>query len=317
MRQALVFAALVCVPLSLCAADRTLSYEGRPSAIYFSPDSKTVSAGSWSGGIRAWDVESGSPMKNKTGLRGTFLLSASLYAVIDEEHHTVAIWNLVTESRLQLFKEVDPSMLAVSHDAKQLAISSEEAETVAIWNLATGKRTQLLQDGAGGAARLAYSPNDHALLSTNYDNDIRLWNTETGELIAKVSDAIGTMFGAEFTPDGQQLIVAGLDETVYIRDAKTLAVVRQIKGQGAIIARLAISPDGRMLVTASRDPVDARNPAKVLIWDLPAGKIERVLQAAHPAFALAFSLDGKWLALALKDKQISLLSSVGQVDSPP
>jgi hypothetical protein len=56
MRQALFFAALVCVPLSLCAADRTLSYEGRPSAIYFSPDSKTVSAGSWSGGIRAWDV---------------------------------------------------------------------------------------------------------------------------------------------------------------------------------------------------------------------------------------------------------------------
>jgi hypothetical protein len=53
----------------------------------------------------------------------------------------------------------------------------------------------------------------------------------------------------------------------------------------------------------------------VLIWDLPAEKIERVLQATHPAFALAFSPDGKWLAL--KDRQISLLSSVGQVDSPP
>jgi hypothetical protein len=34
----------------------------------------------------------------------------------------------------------------------------------------------------------------------------------------------------------------------------------------------------------------------------------------HPAFALAFSPDGKWFALAIKDKQISLLSSVGQVD---
>jgi WD40 repeat protein len=309
MRQALFLAALVCVPLSLCAADRTLSYDGRPSAIYFSPDSKTMSAGSWSGGIRAWDVGSGSTKIDKTNLRGTYLLSASLYAVIDDEHHTVAIWNLAADSRIQLFKEVVPSMLAVSHDAKQLAISSEESETLEIWNLATGKRTQLLQDGVGGAARLAYSPNDRALVSTNYDNDIRLWNTDTGELIAKVGEATGTMFGAEFTPDGRQLIVAGLDETVYIRDAKTLATVRQIKGQGAIIAGLAISPDGRTLVTASRDPVDARNPAKVLIWDLPAGKIERVLQAAHPAFALAFSPNGKWLALALKDKQISLLSS--------
>jgi WD40 repeat protein len=110
-----------------------------------------------------------------------------------------------------------------------------------------------------------------------------------------------------FTPDGKQLIVAGLDETVYIRDAKTLAVVRQLKGQGEMIARLAISPDGRTLVTSGRDPTDARNPAKVLIWDLPSGEIERVLQAAPPAFAAAFSPDGKWFALALKDKQITLL----------
>jgi WD40 repeat protein len=307
MRQILFFTALVCAPLGLCAADRTLSYEGRPSAIYFSPDSKTAVAGSWSGGIRAWDVESGNLLKDKTGLKGTFLLSPSLYAVIDEDNRTVAIWNLAAESRVQLFKGVDPSNLTVSHDAKQLAISFEEAQTVEIWNLATGKRNQLLRDGAGAAATLVYSPNDQALVSSNYDNDIRMWNTETGELIAKAGDSTGTMFGAEFTPDGKQLIVAGLDETVYIRDAKTLAVIRQLKGQGEAIARLAISPDGRTLVTSGRDSTDARSPAKVVIWDLPAGEIERVLQAAHPAFALAFSPDGKWLALTLNDKQITLL----------
>jgi len=222
MRQTLLFAALVCAPLGLCAADRTLHYEGRPSAIYFSPNSKTAVAGSWSGGIRAWDVDSGDPVKDKTGLRRTFLLSRSLYAVIDEDNRTVAIWNLAGESRVQLIKGVDPSNLAVSHDAKQLAISSEEAQTVEIWNLATGKRNQLLQDGAGAAAALVFSPNDQALVSANDDNDIRMWNTETGELIAKVGGPTGTMFGAAFTPDGKQLIVAGLDETVYIRDAKTL-----------------------------------------------------------------------------------------------
>jgi WD40 repeat protein len=211
-------------------------------------------------------------VKDKTGLKGTFLLSPSLYAVIDEDNRTVAIWNLVGQSRVRLFKGVDPSTLAVSHDAKLLAISSGEAQTVEIWNLATGKQNQLVQDGAGGAARLVFSPNDQALVSANYDNDIRMWNTETGQLFARVGDPTGTMFGAEFTPDGKQLIVAGLDETVYIRDAKTLAVIRQLKGQGEAIARLAISPDGRTLVTSGRDPIDARNPAKVVIWDLPSGE---------------------------------------------
>ena len=74
-----------------------------------------------------------------------------------------------------------------------------------------------------------------------------------------------------------------------------------------IMARLAISPDGRVLVTSGRDPTDARKPAKVVIRDLPSGEVRRVLQAAHPAVALAFSPDGKWLALALKEKEITLL----------
>lgn len=307
MRQALFFVALVFAPLGLCAADRILSYEGRPSAIYFNSDGKTVVAGSWSSGIRAWDADTGKLVKDKTGMKGTFLLSPSLYAVVDEDNRTVAIWDLVGESQVQLIKDVDPSALAVSHDGKRLAISAEDAQSVEIWNLATGKRNQLLQDGAGGAASLVFSPNDHALVSANYDNDIRIWDAETGQLIAKEGDPTGVMFGAEFTPDGKQLIVAGLDETVYIRDAKTLAVVRQLKGQGEVIANVAISPDGRTLVTSGRDATDARKPAKVLIWDLPSGMIKRVLQAAHPAFALAFSRDGKWLALALKDKQITLL----------
>jgi WD40 repeat protein len=307
MRQALFFVALVLVPLGLCAADRSLPYEGRPSAIYFTPDSKTVVAGSWSSGIRTWDVDSGKPVKDKTGTKGTFLLSHSLYAVVDEDNRTVAIWNLVGESRVQLIKDVDPSNLAVSHDGRLLAISAEDAQTVEVWNLATGKRDQLLQDGAGGAASLVFSPDDHALVSANYDNDIRMWNTEMGRLIAEAGDPTGAMFGAGFTPDGKQLIVAGLDEMVYIRDAKTLAVIRQLKGQGEVIADVAISPDGRTLITSGRDATDARKPAKVLIWDLHLGTIKRVLQAAHPAIALAFSRDGKWLALTLKDQEITLL----------
>jgi WD40 repeat protein len=305
MRQALFFAALVCAS-PLYAADRTLPYEARPNTIYFSPDSKTVMAASWSGGIRAWDVDTGKPVKDKTDLKGAYLLSPSLYAVVDEGNHTVAIWNFAAESPIRLFKGVDFSALAISHDARQLAIASEERQCVEIWNLATGTLNQRLPDGAGGADRLVFSPDGRTLVSANGDNDIRMWNTETGALVARVGDPTGMMFGAEFTPDGKQLIVAGLDETVYVRDANTLEVVRRLKGQGEPVARLAISPDGRTLITSGLDPTDGHKPAKVLIWDLPSGEIRRVLQAARPAIALAFSPDGRWLALALEEKRITL-----------
>ena len=313
MTRTLFFAAIVCAPLSLCAADRTLSFENHPGAIYFSADSKTVIAGSWSGSVRTWAVESGKPVNDKTGSEGTVLLSPSLYAVFDEGNHTVAIWDLAAGRRVQLLKGVDPSRIALSHDGKQLAISFGRAQTVEIWNLATDERSQVLQDGVGGAAGLVFSPSDEYLVSSNYDNDILMWNTKTGELLGKVSDPTGTMFGAQFSPDGKQLIVAGLDETIYIRDAKTLAIVRELKGQGEAIFRLAISPDGRTLVTTGVDPVNSRNPAKVTIWDLTSGKVERVLQAPHAEYALAFSPDGKWLALVLKDREITLLDLAAAV----
>jgi WD40 repeat protein len=307
LARALVIAALAFAALDLRAADRILSYEGRPGAIYFSSDSKTMLASRDSGGIRVWDVESGNLIADKSGLKGAFLLSPSLYAVIDDDKHTIAIWSLVRNSKIRTFRGTNPSNLAVSHDTSLLAISFEEAQSVEIWSLATGKRTQLLADGAGGAANLVFSPNDQTLVSANNDNDIRMWNSGSGQLVARTDDPTGPMFGGDFTSDGKLLIVGGLDETVYVRDANTLAVVRQLKGQGEVIAQAVTSPDVRTLVTSGRDATDSRKPAKVLVWDLPSGKIKRVFQAAHPAFAMAFSPDGRWLALSLKDQQISIL----------
>jgi Tol biopolymer transport system component len=100
--------------------------------------------------------------------------------------------------------------------------------------------------------------------------------------------------------------MAGLDETVYIWDAKTFGAPKSMKGHGETISALAISPDGRTLVTGGFDVVTTRNPVKVAFWDMATGKIVRTVKSPHRVVSLAFSPDGKWVAMTSGEKTIDL-----------
>jgi WD40 repeat protein len=306
MRRYYLLAGVLAAAVSMSAADRTLKSDGVPSAVYFSADGKTVSSNCRDGHVRIWDVASGNLIKDKTVPARTALIAPDVYAEQDSKNKTVRIWDLTADRQMQLINGAPTRRTAVSSDRKQLATASPEERSVRIWNVATGEQRQVLADGIGGASELVFSPDGETLVSANYDNDIRVWKTKSGEIVKKVEDLTGAMFAAEFTPDGKQLIMAGLDETVYIWDAKTFALDRKLKGHGETISALAISPDGRTLVTGGFDVVTSGNPVKVAFWDLASGKITRTVRAPHQVVSLAFSPDGKWVAMASGEKEISL-----------
>jgi WD40 repeat protein len=303
MRHYLVFAAAA---LSLSAADRTLTSDSPPAAIYFSADGKSISGRCRDNRIRTWDVASGALRADKAVSSGTALLSGELYAERDAKTKTMRVWDLSAERQLQMINGAPAGRTAVSNDRRLIATASPEERAVRIWNVTTGEQRHSLPDGLGGAAELVFSPDGETVVSANYDNDVRVWKTKSGELVRRIEDMTGAMFAAEFTPDGQHLILAGLDETVYIWDARTFALHRKLQGQGETIAALAISPDGRTLVTGGFDVLTTRNPVKVAIWDLATGKITRTLRSPHRVVSLAFSPDGKWIAMASGEKEVSL-----------
>lgn len=309
MRCYLILAATAALTLS--AADRTLSAGAPPVAIYFSADGRSVSGQCDDNHIRTWDVTSGKLLSDKAVPARTALLSADLYAERDRQAATLRVWDLSAQRQLQLINGAPVGTTAVSKDRKLIASASAGERSIRIWNLATGEQRHSLPDGVGGAASLVLSPDGETVVSANYDNDIRVWKTKSGELVRRVEDMTGAMFAAEFTPDGKQLIMGGLDETVYIWDAKTFELVRKLKGHGETIASLAISPDGRTLVTGGFDVFTGRNPVKVAIWDLASGKITRIIRAPHVAASVAFSPDGKWLALAAGEKEVELWKVAG------
>lgn len=289
------------------AVERTLPADAVVESIFFLPDGKTIIATCADKHIRKWDVGSGKVIGDRTLPAGGYLLSSNVLAEFhDSSRKALRIWDLTAERQLQMVNG-SRRETAISPDHKQLALASAQERSVSLVNLDTGTQRHMLADGIGGAATLVFSPDGATLVSANYDNDVRVWRTQSGELMRKVEDLTGAMFAAEFTPDGKQLVMGGLDETIYILDAKTFALTRTLKGHGETISALAVSPDGRTLVTGGFDVITTKNPVKLVFWDLATGVITRTVRAPHAVRALAFSPDGKMLAMtATGGKEISL-----------
>jgi WD40 repeat protein len=286
-------------------ADRTLTAAAVPGTLQFATDGATISALCRDNTIRTWVVETGQLKAEKKVPARSALLAADRWAERGDAG-TVRVWDLTADRQLQIMNSVAMSRAALSGDGRWLATADTAGRRVEVREIASGKKVHTLPDGIGGAATLRFSPDGGLLVSTNYDNDVRIWKTSSGELVKKIEDLTGAMFAAEFTPDGQRLILAGLDETVYIWDAKTFGLIRKLGGHGETISALAISPDGKTLVTGGFDVLAEKNPVKVVFWDLTSGKILRTVRAPHRVASLAFSPNGKWVAMAAGENEIGL-----------
>jgi WD40 repeat protein len=161
-------------------------------------------------------------------------------------------------------------VLALAVDGGLLASGGSDAKVV-IWDLSTFKTLHTLD--AGGMVRtLSLAPGGKLLASAGDGGVVQLWDLATGKPGLKLSGSSDWLLAATFSPDGKTLAAGGFDGHFHIWDVAT----------------------GKQLVDVlAQAPPPANTPA-------PPNNV---------VSALAYSADGKTLAVGGSDGQVYLFTA--------
>jgi RNA polymerase sigma factor (sigma-70 family) len=227
----------------------------------FSPDGKTLAVASNSGTVTLWDVEAGK------------LRPASADPIIG-----------ISSLR---FVDGGRRLIGTTGDIK-------------VWDAASGREVHRYPE-VGAVYGLAVLSPDRKIIAgmtlpRKTEFNLNLWDATTGKLIRTIEGKTPIWPSPTFTPDGRRVIVSGADNGIHLFDVSD-AREMTLTGHQHRPSRLVVSADGRRLASACV-VASAGGDLAVRLWDLATGKeIRQFMPRRGSALDMAFSPDGRWLAV--------------------
>jgi WD40 repeat protein len=155
-----------------------------------------------------------------------------------------------------------------------------------------------------GLRGLAVHPRRGTLVGIAGDGSLIAWDADTGKESFRRDFAGAGLTALAMSADGDALAVAASDKSVRLLDARTGADRSPLAGHGGAILALAFSPDGEFLAGGS-------SAGTFHVWDLMRGGIALEGTMAEEVLGVAFSADGRRLALA--DRKLADRKGVVQI----
>jgi WD40 repeat protein/serine/threonine protein kinase len=277
----------------------TIAYD-----VQFAPDGKSLAVACQSGLVYAIDTET----KATTPLRGhedqvitvthsadgQFMMSGSWAGEVIVRNtkdssivrrwnaHKSAIWSIV-----------------LSRDGKRLLTAGAD-QRARLWSFEEGS---LLQDFAHDSPvrGAVWSGDESHVITGAADGKLRRWNVSRGEVAATEDAHEGGISRLARSTDGRRLVTGGQDLTAGIWSAETLRRQHVLTGHGGTVQAASFSPDGKLVATAGRGP-------EVSIWKTDTGELVRSHAVSRAVLSVAFSPDGKRLAVTSMD-ELQLLNA--------
>jgi WD40 repeat protein/serine/threonine protein kinase len=294
-------------------------------SVAFRPDGARLVTTSADGTVRQWDAATGREVESPYD-RHSGEVAAAVYSPDGQwvasagTDRTIRVWRATGRQDVAILHGHTGSVteVAFAPDGRRLASLSFERglgfagdNTVRVWDVDPRATLPVLRGHTSFVYPVAFSPDgrwiasggwDNTVRSASggWDNTVRLWDAATGAPCATLPHP-GFVRTLAFGPDGRWLLT-GSDGDVRLRiwDVATARVRKEIQGPAGSLRFVTISPDGRRVAATA---ADAQLKSHLQVCDFASG--ERLYTAEGGA--LAYSPDGRWLAIRAADDKTLLL----------
>ena len=226
-------------------------------ALAVSPDSKTLAAGTFSGGLLMYDLSSAALVEKSKGVtRGTVRQLAwapdgSMLAVSDAGP-SIKLIGANGQAAKRLKGHEGPSFsVAFSADGSQVA-SGGQSGVVLVWDRASGERVHRLSGPGRDMKHVAFSPDGKLIAAASGDFTVHLWSLPSGRRIEPPVRAghRGAVTGCAFVDGG--VLTAGEDGRILLWNEAVGELESDVIAHDGGITWLAASATHRYSAGAGR-----------------------------------------------------------------